>query len=78
MARHVCEQYHADHRYRFSACGILRAGSLADCRPADDRIDAMMSRLHELHPYEVPKILAFTPQEGLTDYLGWVRDQTRP
>jgi periplasmic divalent cation tolerance protein len=45
---------------------------------ATDRIDAMMKRLKEIHPYEVPKILTFDPKEGLPDYLAWVNAETRP
>jgi periplasmic divalent cation tolerance protein len=44
---------------------------------SDDRVDAMMKRLSELHPYEVPKILTFRPEEGLDDYLTWVEEETQ-
>ncbi len=44
---------------------------------ADDRVDAMMARLRELHPYETPKILTFEPKEGPSDYLTWVTEETR-
>jgi periplasmic divalent cation tolerance protein len=44
---------------------------------ASDRVPAMMARVRELHPYEVPKVLAFSPKEGLTEYLGWVLTETR-
>ncbi|MCP4035482.1 MAG: divalent-cation tolerance protein CutA [bacterium] len=44
---------------------------------ADDRVEAMMRRLREIHPYEVPKILTFEPREGPPDYLAWVRAETR-
>jgi periplasmic divalent cation tolerance protein len=45
---------------------------------ATDRIDILMRRIKELHPYEIPKILTFDPKEGLPDYLGWVNAETRP
>lgn len=44
---------------------------------ADDRVGAMMARLTEIHPYEVPKILTFEPQEGPVEYLAWVDAETR-
>lgn len=44
---------------------------------ASDKLEALLVRARELHPYEVPKILAFSPKEGLTDYLGWVLTETR-
>jgi periplasmic divalent cation tolerance protein len=37
---------------------------------------ALISRLAELHPYEVPEILAWTPDEVANDYAHWVRAQT--
>ena len=33
-------------------------------------------RIAELHPYEVPEILAFTVDEGSPTYLDWVRAAT--
>ncbi len=44
---------------------------------AADRVDALLARIPELHPYEVPKILTFTPAEGLPAYLAWVAAETR-
>jgi periplasmic divalent cation tolerance protein len=44
---------------------------------ADDRVAAMMARLQELHPYEVPKILTIRPEEGAAAYLAWVDAETR-
>jgi periplasmic divalent cation tolerance protein len=31
-------------------------------------------RLKELHPYEVPEILAFNASDGLGAYVGWVQE----
>jgi periplasmic divalent cation tolerance protein len=41
-----------------------------------DRRDALMTRLAELHPYELPEILA-VETAGLTAYLDWVAAETR-
>lgn len=43
---------------------------------AADRLDAMMRRLAELHPYEVPKILAIDPREAWPAYARWVAEET--
>lgn len=34
------------------------------------------ARIRELHPYEVPEIVALPIQTGLADYLGWLADHT--
>ncbi len=39
---------------------------------------ALISRLGELHPYEVPEILAWAPDQVALDYAHWVRSQTGP
>ena len=43
--------------------------------PADRR-DALMARLAELHPYELPEILAVETAAGLPAYLDWVTAET--
>jgi len=34
-------------------------------------------RIKELHPYQVPEILALPVQKGSADYLSWVDEETR-
>lgn len=34
------------------------------------------ARLRELHPYEVPEIIALPIQAGSADYLDWIVDST--
>ena len=41
-----------------------------------DNIDAKISRIAALHAYEVPKILAVEPTEGLPAYLAWAAKHT--
>lgn len=42
-----------------------------------DRLPAAMTRLAELHPYDVPKIIALSPTDVLPSYLAWAREMTR-
>lgn len=37
---------------------------------------ATIEAIRDLHPYEVPKILALHPAEVLPAYLSWAQDQT--
>lgn len=41
------------------------------------RLDALTARLRELHPYELPEVLAVEASAGLPEYLDWVAQQTR-
>jgi len=38
----------------------------------------VMERVRELHPYEVPEILALPVWGGFAGYLEWVMDETGP
>lgn len=40
------------------------------------RVEALGVRLAELHPYDVPELIAVTLEAGLPSYLAWVRDET--
>jgi periplasmic divalent cation tolerance protein len=47
---------------------------LIKTRPAI--FDRVRRRILELHPYDVPEILAFTVDEGSPAYLDWLRAAT--
>ena len=34
--------------------------------------------IKELHPYEVPEIIAMNIEHGLPEYLQWIDDSTLP
>lgn len=40
------------------------------------RVQALMTRLKELHPYELPEILALPVESGFEPYLAWVARET--
>ncbi len=42
-----------------------------------ERYPALQDRLRELHPYELPELLAVESAFGLPEYLRWVADETR-
>ena len=41
------------------------------------RFAAFEEKLRELHPYDVPEIIAFPASAGSDDYLAWVADNSR-
>ncbi len=49
---------------------------LVKTRP--ELLDALTARVRELHPYDVPEILAFEVADGSADYLAWLHETTVP
>ena len=45
-------------------------------KTTNEQYPQMVARLKELHPYEVPEILAFAPSEGSPDYVQWIAANT--
>ena len=43
-----------------------------------DRFAELETAMRDLHPYDVPELLALPVAEGLNDYLAWVRAETAP
>ena len=39
--------------------------------------DILERRIKELHPYELPEIIAVPIEKGLTEYLDWVSENTK-
>ena len=52
------------------------AETLALCKTRREIYPALEARLRELHPYEVPEIVAVELAAGLPAYLQWVAEQT--
>jgi len=42
------------------------------------RLEALTARVVELHPYELPELIAVDIAGGLPGYLAWIADGTRP
>jgi periplasmic divalent cation tolerance protein len=49
--------------------------ALAILKTTSDRYPALAARLAELHPYEVPEIIALPVTEGHAPYLAWLAGQ---
>lgn len=43
-----------------------------------DRIEALRTRLHQLHPYQLPEFVVIAADDGSEAYLNWVAAATRP
>jgi periplasmic divalent cation tolerance protein len=44
----------------------------------EDRVAALSRRVHELHPYELPELIAVAVLGGSERYLAWLREEAAP
>ncbi len=63
--------------YRWRGAVEEEAEALVVLKTATDRVEALTRRARELHPYEVPEILALPVASGDPGYLRWVVEETR-
>ncbi|NYT75961.1 divalent-cation tolerance protein CutA [Alcaligenaceae bacterium] len=47
-------------------------------KTTSERAPALMERLRQLHPYEVPEMLILPVAGGSREYVEWVREQVKP
>ncbi len=46
-------------------------------KTTEDRLEALLKRVPELHPYTVPEVLALPVEQGHPPYLEWLVASTR-
>jgi len=51
--------------------------TLALFKTSANKLELLQTTLRELHPYEVPEIIAFRIADGLPQYLEWVAENCR-
>lgn len=44
---------------------------------AEDRVEDLLQRIQELHPYDVPELVILPVVAGNADYLDWIISSTR-
>ncbi|MEV2278228.1 divalent-cation tolerance protein CutA [Nocardiopsis sp. NPDC049922] len=50
---------------------------LVVAKTSADRVDALTAHVVEIHPYDVPEVVAVPVTGGNAAYLEWVADETR-
>lgn len=64
--------------YRWEGAVEETPEALAIFKTTGGRVDALERRIAELHPYDVPEILAVDVAGGSEAYLAWVRGCVAP
>lgn len=60
--------------YRWQGKTETSAEILLLIKTAEEKVEVLLARLPQLHPYEVPEALVFPVESGLAAYLAWVRE----
>lgn len=62
--------------YRWEGAMERAAEVLMVLKTTEERLPALVARAAELHPYDVPEVLALPVHEGYGPYLRWVAEET--
>lgn len=62
--------------YRWQGRVVEESEVLLVIKTTRERFDAMRGRLLELHPYEVPELVALETRGGHVPYLDWIAAET--
>lgn len=60
--------------YRWKGQTESAAELLLIIKSLTDAFGAIQKRIRELHPYELPEIIAVAIADGLPEYLAWIRN----
>jgi len=58
--------------YRWKGAVRARRRALCICKTTRDGFEKLRARVVELHPYEVPEVVALPIELGHTPYLAWL------
>ena len=72
----VCPPMRSVYRWQGKVESATEQMLVAKTRVAD--YAAVQRRVSELHPYELPEIIAVPITNGLPGYLAWLEDPDRP
>ena len=62
--------------YRWEGAVDTASECLLIVKTRRERLEALRRRLEELHPYDLPELVALPVEGGSSAYLGWVVEET--
>jgi periplasmic divalent cation tolerance protein len=62
--------------YRWQGVVERSSEHLLLIKSTSDRYDALEAAIRELHPYELPEVIAVEAAAGLPAYLAWIAEST--
>lgn len=68
---------HVASTYRWQGKVCRESEELLIIKTMRERFDAVRERIVELHPYELPEVVAVDIALGHAPYLAWIRAETR-
>ena len=86
MARHLVEEHLAacvnivsnvSSVYKWEGVLEEEKECLLIIKTSENRLEELITRIVESHPYEVPDVVAFPIEKGYSSYLEWVISETR-
>lgn len=75
----ACAQIHGPIESVYRWQGSVERASEWYChlKTTGERFPALRARIRELHPYDVPEIIAIPMEQADGDYLTWLREAVR-
>lgn len=64
--------------YRWEGSTVRAEEVVLIAKTGEDRVEALIARVAELHPYDVPEALALPVTHGHRPYIEWAEDASRP
>lgn len=86
MARHLVEEHLAacvnivsnvSSVYKWDDVLEEEKECLLIIKTSENRLEELITRIVDSHPYEVPDVVAFPIEKGYSSYLEWVISETR-
>ncbi len=64
--------------YRWQGSVVTDEEVLLIMKTTEGRLNSLIERVAELHPYSVPEVLALPVDRGYPPYLEWLAESTHP